>query len=85
MLEVTDPGGHSASGRRDNAIYRLADALRRLSAFDFPPALNSVTRSFFQEMAKVETPPTADAMTGQPVFTGVPVRVERVAGPATAP
>src|ERR1700674_5073044 len=30
-LEVTDPGGHSASGRRDNAIYRLAAALQRLS------------------------------------------------------
>src|SRR5215470_326725 len=24
MLEVADPGGHSASGRRDNAVYRLA-------------------------------------------------------------
>jgi len=62
VLEVTDPGGHSASGRRDNAIYRLAEALRRLGQFDFPPALNPVTRSFFQQTLAVETPPVADAI-----------------------
>ena len=62
MLEVTDPGGHSASGRRDNAIYRLAAALHRLSAFDFAPALNPVTRSFFAAAAKTETPAIADAI-----------------------
>jgi acetylornithine deacetylase/succinyl-diaminopimelate desuccinylase-like protein len=62
VLEVTDPGGHSASGRRDNAIYRLADALRRLRQFDFPVGLNDVTRSFFQQMAAAEAPATADAI-----------------------
>jgi acetylornithine deacetylase/succinyl-diaminopimelate desuccinylase-like protein len=63
VLEVTDPGGHSASGRRDNAIYRLADALRRLSQFDFPPRLNAVTRGYFERLAKIETPATAEAIT----------------------
>jgi acetylornithine deacetylase/succinyl-diaminopimelate desuccinylase-like protein len=62
VLEVTDPGGHSASGRRDNAIYRLADALRRLGRFDFPVALNEVTRNFFARMAAAETGATADAI-----------------------
>ena len=62
MLEVTDPGGHSASGRRDNAIYRLAEALRRLGQFDFPVGLNAVTRAFFESMAFAEVPSTADAM-----------------------
>ena len=38
QLEVTDRGGHSAAPRRDNPIYRLADALRRLAQFDFPAA-----------------------------------------------
>jgi acetylornithine deacetylase/succinyl-diaminopimelate desuccinylase-like protein len=61
-FEVTDPGGHSASGRRDNAIYRLADALHRLSQFDFPVGLNQVTRSFFEQMAIAESQPTADAI-----------------------
>jgi acetylornithine deacetylase/succinyl-diaminopimelate desuccinylase-like protein len=62
LLEVTDPGGHSASGRRDNAIYRLADALRRLGQFDFPVGLNPVTRNFFEQMAPAETGPTAEAI-----------------------
>jgi len=59
---VTDRGGHSASGRRDNAISRLADGLRRLGQFDFPVALNPVTRAFFERMATTETPPIADAI-----------------------
>jgi acetylornithine deacetylase/succinyl-diaminopimelate desuccinylase-like protein len=62
VLEVTDPGGHSASGRRDNAIYRLADALRRLGQFDFPVALNPVTRNFFGQMAAAEKGPAAEAI-----------------------
>jgi acetylornithine deacetylase/succinyl-diaminopimelate desuccinylase-like protein len=62
VLEVTDRGGHSASGRRDNAISRLADGLRRLGQFDFPVALNPVTRAFFERMVTAETPPIADAI-----------------------
>src|SRR3954447_9189138 len=62
VLEVTDPGGHSASGRRDNAIYRLADALQRLSQFDFPPRLNAVTRGYFERLAKIESGATVDAI-----------------------
>jgi acetylornithine deacetylase/succinyl-diaminopimelate desuccinylase-like protein len=62
VFEVTDPGGHSASGRRDSAIYRLADALHRLSQFDFPVALNAVTRSYFEQASATETPPVADAI-----------------------
>jgi acetylornithine deacetylase/succinyl-diaminopimelate desuccinylase-like protein len=61
-LEVTDRGGHSASGRRDNAIYVLAEGLRRLGQFDFPVALNPVTRAFLERMAPVETPPIAEAI-----------------------
>jgi acetylornithine deacetylase/succinyl-diaminopimelate desuccinylase-like protein len=62
VLEVTDRGGHSASGRRDNAIYVMADALRRLGQFDFPVALNPVTRAFFERMATVETGQMAEAI-----------------------
>ncbi|MGZ5835970.1 MAG: M20/M25/M40 family metallo-hydrolase [Xanthobacteraceae bacterium] len=61
-LEVTDPGGHSASGRRDNAIYRLADGLARLSRFDFPARLNPVTRGFFERVAPTESGEVADAI-----------------------
>jgi acetylornithine deacetylase/succinyl-diaminopimelate desuccinylase-like protein len=62
LLEVTDRGGHSAAPRRDNPIYRLAEALRRIGQFDFPPRLNPVTRAFFERMATSETPATADAI-----------------------
>jgi acetylornithine deacetylase/succinyl-diaminopimelate desuccinylase-like protein len=61
-LEVTDPGGHSASGRRDNAIYRLADGLARLSRFDFPARLNPVTRNYFEKVAPTETGEVAQAI-----------------------
>jgi acetylornithine deacetylase/succinyl-diaminopimelate desuccinylase-like protein len=62
VLEVKDRGGHSASGRRDNAIYWLADALQRLSQFDFPVRLNAVTRAFFEHAVAFEQPPTANAI-----------------------
>jgi acetylornithine deacetylase/succinyl-diaminopimelate desuccinylase-like protein len=61
-LEVTDPGGHSASGRRDNAIYLLADGLARLSKFDFPAHLNPVTRGYFDRVAATEHGEVADAI-----------------------
>jgi acetylornithine deacetylase/succinyl-diaminopimelate desuccinylase-like protein len=61
-LEVTDPGGHSASGRRDNAIYRLSAALLRLGQFDFPVGLNEVTRGYFAQMETTETPEAAEAI-----------------------
>jgi len=62
LLEVTDRGGHSASPRRDNPIYRLADALRRIAQFDFPPRLNAVTRGYFERLAMSETPVVAEAI-----------------------
>jgi acetylornithine deacetylase/succinyl-diaminopimelate desuccinylase-like protein len=62
QLEVTDRGGHSAAPRRDNPIYRLAEALQRLARFEFPPRLNPVTRAFFERMAAAETGPTAEAI-----------------------
>src|SRR5262249_43816764 len=62
VLEVIDPGGHSASGRRDNGITRLAEALRRLGQFDFPVALNPVTRSFFAQVAATEKGASAEAI-----------------------
>jgi acetylornithine deacetylase/succinyl-diaminopimelate desuccinylase-like protein len=56
-LEVTNPGGHSSLPTKDNAIYRLAAGLARLSAFDFPVELNEVTRGYFARSADVETDP----------------------------
>ncbi len=61
-LTATNPGGHSSVPRPDNAIYELADALHRISAFKFPVALNPTTRGFFEQSARVETPEIAAAM-----------------------
>ena len=57
-ITATNAGGHSSVPRPDNAIYELADALGRLAKFQFPVALNDVTRPFFQRTAQVE--PRAD-------------------------
>ncbi len=53
-LEVHNKGGHSSRPVPDNAIYRLAGALYRLSSFSFPMQLNEVTRAYFGQMAKIE-------------------------------
>src|SRR5688572_2611440 len=53
-LEVHNPGGHSSLPTKDNAIYRLAAALGRVSAYEFPARLNEITRAFFQRMATLQ-------------------------------
>jgi acetylornithine deacetylase/succinyl-diaminopimelate desuccinylase-like protein len=63
-LEVTNPGGHSSLPDKDNAIYRLADALIRIRGYDFPVALNEVTKIFFERSAELEEGELADAMRG---------------------
>ena len=63
-LEVINPGGHSSLPVKDNAIYRLADALIRIRAYDFPVALNEVTQIFFERSAELEEGDLADAMRG---------------------
>jgi acetylornithine deacetylase/succinyl-diaminopimelate desuccinylase-like protein len=61
---VTNPGGHSSLPVKDNAIYRLADALARLRDFDFPVSLNEVTRVYFERSAAIEEGELAEAMQG---------------------
>lgn len=53
-LEVTSPGGHSSMPVPDNAIYRLAGGLGRLSRFEFPMRLNETTRAYFRAIARQE-------------------------------
>ena len=63
-LLVTNPGGHSSLPVKDNAIYRLADALIRVRAHDFPVTLNEITHAFFERSAELEDGGLADAMRG---------------------
>lgn len=61
-LEVVNPGGHSSRPVRENAIYRLADALVKLRAHDFPIESNDATRGYFGAMARLLPGPSAGAM-----------------------
>jgi acetylornithine deacetylase/succinyl-diaminopimelate desuccinylase-like protein len=59
QLTVKNRGGHSSIPVRDNAIYRLAEGLVRLSKFSFPLKFNETTRAFFERTAQFENEQTA--------------------------
>ncbi|MGH8184133.1 MAG: M20/M25/M40 family metallo-hydrolase, partial [Rhodanobacteraceae bacterium] len=67
-LEVKNPGGHSATPQRENAIYRLAQGLGRIAKFDFPVSLNPVTRAYFERIAATEQGDVAAAI--KPLLAG---------------
>jgi len=54
-LETHNKGGHSSLPVKDNAIYKMAEALIRLSRYDFPLDLNETSRMFFERSAQIET------------------------------
>ena len=62
QLEVKNKGGHSSIPVKENAIYRLAGGLTRLSQFDFPVRLNETTRTFFERTARREEGQTKSDM-----------------------
>jgi acetylornithine deacetylase/succinyl-diaminopimelate desuccinylase-like protein len=47
-LTVHNPGGHSSQPRADNAIYELADALKRVQAYRFPVMQTDTTKAYFR-------------------------------------
>ncbi len=53
-LEVKNRGGHSSLPLKDNAIYRLAAGLVRLSEFSFPLKFNETTRAYLERAAAWE-------------------------------
>ena len=53
-LEVTNPGGHSSRPLKDNAIYRLAGALKQIEAYQFPAQFTDGSRAYFAGMAKIQ-------------------------------
>lgn len=61
-LTVRNPGGHSSLPRADNAIYELADALKKLQAYRFPVMWNDTTLAYYRASAKVTGAPTGAAM-----------------------
>jgi carboxypeptidase PM20D1 len=62
-LTVTNPGGHSSAPRKVNAITQLAQALVRISQYEFPGQVNEITKAMWLANAKVAADPkVADAM-----------------------
>ncbi|MBM3514136.1 MAG: M20/M25/M40 family metallo-hydrolase [Alphaproteobacteria bacterium] len=59
---VSNPGGHSSQPVKENAIYRLAAALSRLDAHEFPVALTDTTRAYFRRMSAITGGETGRAM-----------------------
>jgi acetylornithine deacetylase/succinyl-diaminopimelate desuccinylase-like protein len=64
QLAVTNPGGHSSLPRPDNAIYELSHALINLEQHKFPFELNSVTRAYYEQLAKAENGERAEEIKG---------------------
>jgi acetylornithine deacetylase/succinyl-diaminopimelate desuccinylase-like protein len=75
---ATNPGGHSSLPTPDNAIYHVANALAALQRFAFPFELNSVTREYFTQMAKIETGQNAADMRAILTTPPDPKAVERL-------
>ena len=61
-LTVTNPGGHSSTPVRDNAIYVLGDALGKIRDFEFPIQFSDTTRAFFTTTGKVRGDAVGQAM-----------------------
>jgi acetylornithine deacetylase/succinyl-diaminopimelate desuccinylase-like protein len=61
-LETTNPGGHSSTPVRDNAIYELADALIKVRDLEFPIQFNDTTRAFLAKAGAGRTDAQGRAM-----------------------
>jgi acetylornithine deacetylase/succinyl-diaminopimelate desuccinylase-like protein len=75
-LQTKNKGGHSSAPRKDNAIYELANGLVRLEKYQFPVALNEVTRAYFERMSSIEEGQTAADM--KAVVSGDPAAAARL-------
>ncbi|WP_019052556.1 M20/M25/M40 family metallo-hydrolase [Sphingobium xenophagum] len=51
-IAFTDPGGHSSAPTPGNPIYRLAKAIDRIAAYQFPAMRNELTRASLTLSAK---------------------------------
>jgi acetylornithine deacetylase/succinyl-diaminopimelate desuccinylase-like protein len=61
-LEITNPGGHSSTPVKDNAITALATGLVKLGELEFPVQLSDTTRAYFAAMAKIKGGETREAV-----------------------
>lgn len=63
LLTTTSPGGHSSEPRpAQNAIYRMANALARVAAYQFPVQHNAITLASLKAIGERSQGPLAEAM-----------------------
>jgi acetylornithine deacetylase/succinyl-diaminopimelate desuccinylase-like protein len=61
-VSVRNPGGHSSKPRRENAIYQLADALKKVQGYQFPVMWNDWTLQGFRAQGPLVGGALGDAM-----------------------
>ena len=61
-LATSNPGGHSSQPRVDNAIYELADGIKKLQAYNFPIMWNDTTLAYFKGIGKLTPGALGQAM-----------------------
>lgn len=61
-LTTRNPGGHSSLPRKDNAIYELADALKKVQAYQFPVMWNDTTIASFKALGATTQGKLGEAM-----------------------
>jgi acetylornithine deacetylase/succinyl-diaminopimelate desuccinylase-like protein len=82
-LTARNPGGHSSLPGADNAIYRLAQGLTKLSALQFPLHTNSATRGYYAGLAKLYSGEAAAAMSAASREPQDPAALARLAATST--
>lgn len=61
-ITAKNRGGHSSAPRPDNAIFDLADAVKKLQTYKFPVAFNDITRIMAEDLAAAEGGEAASAL-----------------------
>ena len=61
-VETRNPGGHSSTPVRDNAIYQLSRALLKIDGHEFPLEMTDTTRRYFKEAGAARTDDIGKAM-----------------------
>jgi acetylornithine deacetylase/succinyl-diaminopimelate desuccinylase-like protein len=80
-LEVRNSGGHSSLPVKENAIYRLAAALQRLSTHEFEFRLNDVTRKYLESLAGLEAEPLSSQLRKAAAGDSAAMRAAAAASP----
>jgi acetylornithine deacetylase/succinyl-diaminopimelate desuccinylase-like protein len=62
IVTATGPSGHGSMPRPDNAVVHLAAAIAKLGTFQVPAEPNTITRRYFEQLAKIEEDDTAKWM-----------------------